>query len=95
MQLFLQVLFSYCKDFTIEQSAKGLRLLKDAGCEKIHFAGGKPFLHPILLGKLWLRARFSSEYNKRNGSLISNEWMEMYARYVDVLPETNANRPWW
>lgn len=86
----------------IEESAKGLRLLKDAGCEKINFAGGEPFLHPILLGELCLVA--SEELGMAvsiisNGSLISNEWMEMYAKYVDVLgvsvdsfqPETNAN----
>ena len=36
----------------IETSAEGLRMLKDAGCEKINFAGGEPFLHPILLGEL-------------------------------------------
>ena len=86
----------------IEESAKGLRLLKDAGCEKINFAGGEPYLHPILLGELCQVA--SEELGMAvsiisNGSLISNEWMEMYAKYVDVLgvsvdsfqPETNAN----
>ena len=67
----------------IEQSAKGLRLLKDAGCEKINFAGGEPFLHPILLGDLCQVA--SGELGMAvsiisNGSLISNEWMEMYAK---------------
>ena len=63
-------------------------MLKDAGCEKINFAGGEPFLHPILLGELCQVA--SNELDMAvsiisNGSQIYPEWMDMYAKYVDVL----------
>lgn len=72
----------------IETSAEGLRMLKDAGCEKINFAGGEPFLHPILKGELCQVA--SNELDMAvsiisNGSQIYPEWMDMYAKYVDVL----------
>ena len=76
-------------------------MLADAGTEKINFAGGEPFLHPILLGELCRIA--SDELGLAvsiisNGSKITAEWMQMYARYVDVLgvsvdsfdKETNA-----
>mmetsp|Transcript_2653 Transcript_2653/g.5591 ORF Transcript_2653/g.5591 Transcript_2653/m.5591 type:complete len:96 (+) Transcript_2653:599-886(+) len=63
-------------------------MLADAGCEKINFAGGEPFLHPILLGELCRVA--SDELGLAvsiisNGSQITPEWMDMYAKYVDVL----------
>lgn len=63
-------------------------MLAEAGCEKINFAGGEPFLHPILLGEL---CKVSSQDLGMavsiisNGSLISPEWMKMYATYVDVM----------
>ena len=37
---------------TTEKAVEGLHLLKAAGCEKINFAGGEPFNHPLLLGTL-------------------------------------------
>jgi len=73
---------------SLEEAADGLRLLAEAGCEKINFAGGEPFLHPVLLGELCRIA--SDELGLgvsiiSNGSMITPEWMEMYAKYVDVL----------
>ncbi|KAG7374276.1 radical SAM superfamily protein [Nitzschia inconspicua] len=73
---------------TLEQARLGLALLQQAGTEKINFAGGEPFLHPKLLGEL---CRISSEEFGlavsiiSNGSLITQEWMQTYGRYVDVL----------
>ena len=85
---------------TLAQAELGLKLLKDAGTEKINFAGGEPFLHPILLGEL---CKKSHELGLAvsiisNGSRISSEWMGEYGAYVDVLgvsvdsfsPDTNA-----
>lgn len=73
---------------TVEQARLGLALLQQAGTEKINFAGGEPFLHPELLGEL---CRIASEECGlavsiiSNGSLITQEWMQTYGRYVDVL----------
>lgn len=72
----------------LEQSTKGLHMLADAGTKKINFAGGEPFLHPILLGEL---CRIASDELGiavsiiSNGSKITPEWMKVYGRYVDVL----------
>lgn len=73
---------------TLGQARLGLALLKEAGTEKINFAGGEPFLHPELLGEL---CRISSQELGlavsiiSNGSLITQEWMQTYGRHVDVL----------
>jgi radical S-adenosyl methionine domain-containing protein 2 len=82
------------------QAELGLRMLKDAGCEKINFAGGEPFVYAELLGEL---CRVSHGMGLAvsiisNGSLVTGRWMERYGRYVDVLgvsvdsffPGTNA-----
>lgn len=78
----------------------GLQLLRQAGTEKINFAGGEPFLNPILLGNL---CKISHELGMAvsiisNGSLIGQDWMEEYGKFVDILglsvdsfdPATNA-----
>mmetsp|Transcript_5409 Transcript_5409/g.8539 ORF Transcript_5409/g.8539 Transcript_5409/m.8539 type:complete len:321 (+) Transcript_5409:1-963(+) len=72
----------------LEQAKLGLRLLKDAGTEKINFAGGEPFYFPELLGQLCKIASNDLDLAVSiisNGSLITREWMEEYGRYVDVL----------
>lgn len=62
-------------------------MLKEAGCEKINFAGGEPFLHPFELGmmiqqckKLGIAVSIIS-----NASCISPQWMKDFGKYVDVL----------
>jgi radical S-adenosyl methionine domain-containing protein 2 len=85
---------------SLEQAVEGLRLLRRAGTEKINFAGGEPFTNPRLLGEL---CKTSHELGMAvsiisNGSLITNNWMQDYGAFVDVLgvsvdsfvPETNA-----
>ena len=37
---------------SIEDAILGLKLLKEAGTQKINFAGGEPFIHPNFLGEL-------------------------------------------
>jgi radical S-adenosyl methionine domain-containing protein 2 len=84
----------------LARAQEGLRLLKEAGCEKMNFAGGEPFMQPKFLGEL---CRTSAEMGMAvsiisNGSLVSPRWMDEYARYVDILgvsvdsfvPTTNA-----
>lgn len=74
--------------FKYEQARYGLRLLKASGTQKINFAGGEPFLNPVLLGDL---CRVASEELGMavsiisNGSMITEKWMNTYAKYVDVL----------
>jgi organic radical activating enzyme len=85
---------------TLGQAEAGLKLLRQAGCEKINFAGGEPFVHASLLGQL---CRLSHQMGLAvsiisNGSLITDKWMKEYGQYVDVLgvsvdsfvPETNG-----
>ena len=75
-------------------------MLRDAGTDKINFAGGEPFMNPKFLGQL---CKESHELGMAvsiisNGSLISPKWMDEYGHFVDVLgisvdsfcPETNA-----
>ena len=84
----------------LARAQEGLCLLKEAGCEKMNFAGGEPFMQPKFLGEL---CRTSAEMGMAvsiisNGSLVSPRWMDEYARYVDILgvsvdsfvPTTNA-----
>eukprot|EP01112_Ceratiomyxa_fruticulosa_P022931 TRINITY_DN8560_c0_g1_i1.p1 TRINITY_DN8560_c0_g1~~TRINITY_DN8560_c0_g1_i1.p1 ORF type:complete len:269 (-),score=46.19 TRINITY_DN8560_c0_g1_i1:38-844(-) len=56
--------------------------------KKINFAGGEPFIEPKLLGQMVEYSK--SELNLSvsiisNGSKIKREWMEKYAKFVDVL----------
>ena len=82
------------------QARKGLELLRQAGTEKMNFAGGEPFLHKRFLGEL---TKICHELGMSvsiisNGSLITPEWMDQYGKYVDIIgvsvdsfdPLTNA-----
>lgn len=84
----------------LEQAQLGLKMLQAAGTEKINFAGGEPFINPLVLGEL---CKTSHELGLAvsiisNGSLITRKWMEEYGKFVDILgvsidsfnPETNA-----
>ncbi len=71
----------------LDKALEGIRLLKDAGCQKINFAGGEPFLHPFELGMM---AHESSELGMAvsiisNASRINPQWMEKFGSYVDML----------
>ena len=84
----------------LETARAGLEMLREAGTEKINFAGGEPFLNPTLLGELCKVAHHLGMAVSivSNGSMITSRWMEQYGTYVDVLavscdsfvPETNA-----
>ena len=84
----------------LEDALRGLSLLRAAGCDKINFAGGEPFLHPEMLGMLCRSAHESGSAVTiiSNGSMIRKAWMQEYGQYVDMLgvscdsfvPATNA-----
>mmetsp|Transcript_32596 Transcript_32596/g.77322 ORF Transcript_32596/g.77322 Transcript_32596/m.77322 type:complete len:352 (-) Transcript_32596:214-1269(-) len=70
------------------EAHRGLSLLRDAGTEKINFAGGEPFLHQHVLGELvWYCKEVLGIAVSiiSNGSLIKDEWMYSYGQYVDIL----------
>lgn len=71
------------------QAKQGLRLLKEAGMQKINFAGGEPFLYKPFLGHMIefckTQLQLDSVSIVTNGSLITQKWLESYGRYVDIL----------
>ncbi|XP_036398484.1 radical S-adenosyl methionine domain-containing protein 2 [Megalops cyprinoides] len=75
----------------IEEAKRGLRLLKEAGMEKINFSGGEPFLHEKgeFLGKLVQFCkedlRLPSVTIVSNGSMIREKWFQKYGEYLDIL----------
>ncbi|XP_062379278.1 S-adenosylmethionine-dependent nucleotide dehydratase RSAD2 [Sardina pilchardus] len=75
----------------IEEAKKGLRLLKEAGMEKINFSGGEPFLHERgdFLGEM---VRYCKEDLQlpsvsivSNGSMIKEKWFKKYGKCLDIL----------
>ncbi|XP_066964435.1 S-adenosylmethionine-dependent nucleotide dehydratase RSAD2-like [Macrobrachium rosenbergii] len=88
----------------LEEAKRGLRMLRDAGMEKVNFSGGEPFMKD--------RGRYVGEmvrYCKKelqlpsvtivsNGSLITEGWFKEFGEDLDILalscdsfvPETNA-----
>uniref|UniRef100_A0A452T9P3 S-adenosylmethionine-dependent nucleotide dehydratase RSAD2 n=1 Tax=Ursus maritimus TaxID=29073 RepID=A0A452T9P3_URSMA len=75
----------------LAEAKRGLRLLQEAGMEKINDSGGEPFIHDRgeYLGKL---VRFCKEELGlpsvsivSNGSLIRERWFQNYGEYLDIL----------
>ena len=87
-----------------EQLFQLLEALRSAGCEKVNFAGGEPFLpqYHDLLGALVTHAKracgFASVSVISNGSRVTRAWFEKHGRHLDILgiscdsalPATNA-----
>lgn len=73
----------------LDEAKRGLLLLREAGCVKLNFSGGEPFLEPKFLGELveycHETLRFESVSIVSNGSKITRSWMEKYGRHVDIL----------
>ncbi|XP_072221698.1 S-adenosylmethionine-dependent nucleotide dehydratase RSAD2 [Leuresthes tenuis] len=75
----------------LEEAQRGLRLLTEAGMEKINFSGGEPFLHDRgeFLGNLVqyckLDLQLSSVSIVSNGSMIKEKWFQKYGEYLDIL----------
>ncbi|KAJ3580992.1 hypothetical protein NHX12_017202 [Muraenolepis orangiensis] len=75
----------------LEEAKKGLKLLADAGMEKINFSGGEPFLEEKgdFLGKMVkfckVDLRLPSVSIVSNGSLIKENWFQKYGEHLDIL----------
>ncbi|XP_034856189.1 S-adenosylmethionine-dependent nucleotide dehydratase RSAD2 [Mirounga angustirostris] len=75
----------------LAEAKRGLRLLQEAGMEKINFSGGEPFIHDRgeYLGKLVQfckeELRLPSVSIVSNGSLIRERWFQNYGEYLDIL----------
>ncbi|XP_059516591.1 S-adenosylmethionine-dependent nucleotide dehydratase RSAD2 isoform X2 [Myotis daubentonii] len=75
----------------LEEAQRGLRLLKEAGMEKVNFSGGEPFLQDRgeYLGRLVRfckqELRLPSVSIVSNGSLIRERWFVKYGQYLDIL----------
>ncbi|NWH24621.1 RSAD2 protein, partial [Grus americana] len=75
----------------LEEAKRGLKMLKEAGMEKINFSGGEPFLQDRgeFVGQL---VQFCKQELKlpsvsivSNGSLIRERWFKKYGEYLDIL----------
>ena len=64
---------------------RGLALLRDAGTEKINFAGGEPFLHPTFLGQLCQTAHQDLGMAV---SMYCQQWIAHYGRMDELVWQT-------
>ncbi|XP_017330837.1 S-adenosylmethionine-dependent nucleotide dehydratase RSAD2 [Ictalurus punctatus] len=75
----------------IDEAKRGLRLMKEAGMEKINFSGGEPFLHQkgVFLGELVQYCKQELQLPSvsivSNGSMIRETWFQKYGEYLDIL----------
>uniref|UniRef100_A0A1A7YDA6 S-adenosylmethionine-dependent nucleotide dehydratase RSAD2 n=1 Tax=Iconisemion striatum TaxID=60296 RepID=A0A1A7YDA6_9TELE len=75
----------------LEEAKRGLRLLKEAGMEKINFSGGEPFLHDKgeFLGQLVQYCKVDLQLPSvsivSNGSMIKENWFQKYGDSLDIL----------
>lgn len=63
-----------------------IRIIKDAGCSKLNFAGGEPLLHPHI-GEL---VKYAYEMGLKtsivtNATLLKRKWLDEYGQYLDWL----------
>ena len=72
-----------------EDMKRGLKLLKEAGMEKINFAGGEPFLYPKQLAMLCEYCKIDLQLESvsiiSNGTKITRAWLQKHGQFVDVL----------
>jgi radical S-adenosyl methionine domain-containing protein 2 len=73
---------------SLENQIKLIKILRDAGAEKINFAGGEPFLFPEILGEM-VKASKEMGYDSTsiisNGSKIKTDWLVKYGKWLDIL----------
>ena len=73
----------------LEKAIQGLKLLKEAGTEKINFAGGEPFTNPRFLGELIKQCKENIGIKEisviTNGSLVKKSFFEKYGKYIDFF----------
>jgi radical S-adenosyl methionine domain-containing protein 2 len=72
-----------------ERAKEGLRRLKNAGMEKINFAGGEPFLYSKFLGEMIdfckQDLRLESVSIVTNGSLVRENFIKKHGANIDIL----------
>lgn len=75
----------------LDDAKRGLRMLADAGMQKINFSGGEPFLvqRGEYVGEL---VRYCKQELKldsvtivSNGSLVRRKWFSKYGEYLDIM----------
>lgn len=73
----------------IESIKKGLKILADAGMQKLNLSGGEPFLYPKLMGQMLAYCKeelgLQSVSIVSNGSKIKESFFQQYAQYLDIL----------
>ncbi|KAK5747487.1 hypothetical protein LTR17_000128 [Elasticomyces elasticus] len=87
---------------SIPEAKRGLKLLREAGMQKLNIAGGEPFLYPRLLTELLRYGKdelgLESMSIVNNGSKIKGSWMQANAKWLDILAvscdsfETETNK---
>ncbi|KAL4222554.1 Radical S-adenosyl methionine domain-containing protein 2 [Mactra antiquata] len=87
----------------LEKAKEGLKMLKDAGMQKVNFSGGEPFIEKrgSFVGELVKYCKETLELPSvsivSNGSLVKEDWFQKYGSYLDILaiscdsfdPDTN------
>lgn len=72
----------------LEKQIEIIKILKEAGAEKINFAGGEPFMYPEIVGNL-VKASKEMGYDSTsiisNGKLIKESWLDKYGKWLDLL----------
>jgi radical S-adenosyl methionine domain-containing protein 2 len=77
------------KILSLDEAKHGLRLLANAGMQKLNISGGEPFLQPKFIGEIFrfckeeLHLESCSVVN--NGSKVTRAWLDEYGRYLDVM----------
>ena len=73
----------------IEDSYRGLQILKEYGVKKVNFAGGEPFTESKYLGELIKKCKEDLKIEKisivTNGSLVKKKFFEDFGKYIDVF----------
>ncbi|EPS39744.1 hypothetical protein H072_6453 [Dactylellina haptotyla CBS 200.50] len=73
----------------IDDAKRGLKLLKQAGMQKINFAGGEPFLEKEFLGQLMKYCKEDLKLESvsvvTNGSLVNDRFLKIYGDYLDII----------
>ena len=74
---------------SIVEAKRGLKLLREAGMQKLIIAGGEPFLYPRLLTQLLRYGKeelgLESISIVSNGSKIRESWMKANCQWLDIL----------